>query len=261
MAKQTPEGDVLIIPTDTPAPKEEPAKAGKIFTEDEVEQIRKQEKDKLYKRIEEADSRVKSMEEQMNSIMAEREAAQKEVEERARQEAELLRQRELDELSAKELLAKREDEFNLKIKDLESDYRRRFEEIELQRQAQEAILDKERRLQELTSYRQRRLSEESEYIIPELLDLVSGNSEDEIETSIVVLRDRSSAILESIQQAAQQQQGRLRGTQVTAPPIGPMETQTEYQTLTADDIRNMSMEQYEKMRDRLLNARSNRGRY
>lgn len=260
MSKQNTEGDVLIIPSDNPAPKEEPAKS-KVFTEDEVERIRQQEKDKLYKRIEEADTRVKTMEEQMNLLAQEREAARKEAEEKARQEADMLRQREVEELSAKELLAKREEEFNLKIQDIESDYRKRFEELEVQRQAQEAILDKERRLQELNSYRNRRMSEEAEYIIPELVDLISGNSEDEIETSISVLKDRSSAILESIQQAAQQQQGRLRGTQVTAPPIGPMETQTEYQTLTAEDIRNMSMEQYEKMRERLLNARPNRGRY
>ena len=64
MATNIPEGDVLIIPSDTPAPKEEAPKS-KVFTEDEVENIRKQEKDKLYKRIEEADTRVKTMEEQM----------------------------------------------------------------------------------------------------------------------------------------------------------------------------------------------------
>lgn len=260
MAKQTPEGDVLIIPTENPVPKEEPSKS-KIFTEEEVEQIRKQEKDKLYKRIEEADTRVKTMEEQMSLLTQEREAARKEAEEKARQEAELLRQRELDELSAKELLTKREEEFNLKLQDIESDYRRRFEEIESQRQAQEAILEKERHLQNLNAYRQRRMQEEAESIIPELIDLVSGSSEDEIETSIAVLRDRSSAIIESIQQATAQQQGRLRGAPVTAPPVGPMETQMEYQTLTADDIRNMSMDQYEKMRDRLLNARSTRNRF
>lgn len=260
MAKQTPEGDVLIIPTDTPAPKEEPSKS-KVFTEEEVEQIRKQEKDKLYKRIEEADTRVKTMEEQMALLSQEREAARKEAEEKARQEAELLRQREVDELSAKDLLTKREEEFNLKLQDIESDYRRRFEEIESQRQAQEAILEKERHLQNLNAYRQRRMQEEAESIIPELIDLVSGSSEDEIETSIAVLRDRSSAIIESIQQATAQQQGRLRGAPVTAPPVGPMETQMEYQTLTADDIRNMSMDQYEKMRDRLLNARSSRSRF
>jgi hypothetical protein len=113
----------------------------------------------------------------------------------------------------------------------------------------------------LTHYRNTRLQAEQESIIPELIDLVSGNSEDEIEQSIAVLRERSSAIIESIQQATQQQQGRLRGAPVTAPPVGPMETQTEYQQLSADDIRNMSMDQYSKMRDRLLNARSPRGRF
>lgn len=265
MAKNVaPEGDIVTVPVDSPAVEqfvENATKNGKIFTEDEVESIRKQEKDKLYKRLEEADTRVKSMEEQMAQIAAEREAARREAEERANAEAEALRRREAEELSAKELLAKREEEFNLKLQEIDGEYKRRFEEIESQRQAQEAIIEKERRLQELNSYRQRRLTEEQETIIPELIDLVSGNSEDEIETSISVLRDRSAAIIESIQQATQQQQGRLRGAPVTAPPVGPMETQTEYQTLTADDIRNMTMDQYAKMRERLLNARPNRGRF
>jgi hypothetical protein len=236
-------------------------KTSKVFTEDEVESIRKQEKDKMYKRLEEADTRVKSMEEQMSVISAEREAAKKEAEARAAKESDILRQREVDELSAKELLLKREEEFNVKLQEIDGEYKRRFEEIEGQRQAQEAIIEKERRLQEINSYRNRRLQETQEEIIPELIDLVSGNTEDEIETSISVLRDRSNAIMESIQQATAQQQGRLRGAPVTAPPVGPMETQTEYQTLNADDIRNMTMDQYAKMRDRLLNARPNRGRF
>jgi hypothetical protein len=236
-------------------------KTSKVFTEDEVESIRKQEKDKMYKRLEEADTRVKSMEEQMSVISAEREAAKKEAEARAAKESDILRQREIDELSAKELLLKREEEFNVKLQEIDGEYKRRFEEIEGQRQAQEAIIEKERRLQEINSYRNRRLQETQEEIIPELIDLVSGNTEDEIETSISVLRDRSNAIMESIQQATAQQQGRLRGAPVTAPPVGPMETQTEYQTLNADDIRNMTMDQYAKMRDRLLNARPNRGRF
>jgi len=265
MAKNVgPEGDIITVPVDAPAVEkfvENATKNSKVFTEDEVESIRKQEKDKLYKRIEEADTRVKTMEEQMGQIAAEREAARKEAEERASKEADILRQREIEELSAKELLAKREEEFNQKLQEIDGDYKRRFDEIEAQRQAQEAIIEKERRLQELGSYRNRRLSEEQEAIIPELIDLVSGNSEDEIETSISVLRDRSSAILESIQQATAQQQSRLRGVPVTAPSVGPMETQTEYQQLNADDIRNMTMDQYAKMRDRLLNARPNRGRF
>lgn len=267
MAKNTgPEGDIITVPVDSPQVEqfvEESMKkaTSKTFTEDDVEAIRKQEKDKMYKRLEEADARVKSMEEQMNLIASEREAARKEAEERAAKEAELLRQREIEELSAKELLLKKEDEFNQRISSVEQEWQARLAEIEHQRQAQEALLEKERQLQALDHYRQSRLQQEQETIIPELIDLVSGNTEEEIEQSISVLRQRSSAIIESIQQATAQQQGRLRGAPVTAPPVGPMETQTEYQTLTAEDIRNMPMEQYTKMRDRLLNARPQRGRY
>jgi hypothetical protein len=41
-----------------------------------------------------------------------------------------------------------------------------------------------------------------------------------------------------------------------------MENQSEYQTLSADDIRNMPMDQYMKMRERLMQAaRGTRGRF
>jgi hypothetical protein len=267
MAKNSsPEGDIISVPMDAPMVEQfvEDAMSktnGKVFSEDDVENIRKQEKDKMYKRLEEADTRVKSMEEQMAVIAAEREAARKEAELRANKEAEIIRQREIDEMSAKELLLKKEDEFNQRINSVEAEWQERLNVIEQQRQAQEALLDKERQMQALIHYRNNRLQAEQEAIIPELIELVSGNSEEEIEQSIAVLRERSSAIIESIQQATAQQQGRLRGAPVTAPPVGPMETQTEYQQLNADDIRNMSMDQYSKMRDRLLNARSSRGRF
>lgn len=267
MAKNSvPEGDIISVPMDAPQVEQFVEDAmkknnSKLFSEDEVETIRKQEKDKMYKRLEEADTRVKSMEEQMNIISAEREAARKQAEAHAAKEQEILRQREVDELSAKELLLKKEDEFNQRINSVEQEWQGRLAEIEAQRQAQEALLEKERQMQELQHYRAQRLQQEQEAIIPELIDLVAGNSPEEIENSISILRERSSAIIESIQQATQQSQGRLRGAPVTAPPTGPMETQTEYQQLSADDIRNMSMEKYSQMRERLLNARSSRGRF
>ena len=268
MAKNpnVPEGDIISVPVDAPQVEQFVEDAmkrsnSKVFSEDEVENIRKQEKDKMYKRLEEADTRVKSMEEQMAIIAAEREAARKEAEERAKQEQELITQREVNELSAKELLLKKEDEWTQRFIDVEKDYKARIDAIETQRQAQEALLEKERRIQEITAYRNSRVQDAADSIIPELQDLVFGNTEEEIENSIAMLTERSNAIIESIQQATAQQQGRLRGAPVTAPPVGPMETQTEYQTLTAEDIRNMPMDQYMKMRDRLLNARPSRGRF
>lgn len=252
--------DGIQVPVE-PAPQETPVRKQeeKYFSEEDVQKIRQQEKDKMYKRIEDADTRVKSMEEQLNLLSSEREKAIKEAEERAKKEAELLRQREIEELSAKELLAKREDEFNQRINQVENEWSTKFQELEKQRQAQEAMLEKERYLQQLESYRQRRIQAEQDTIIPELRDLITGNTEDEIENSIAVLRDRSTAIIESIQQA---NTPRIKGAPVTAPPVGPLDNQMEYQTVTADDIRNMPMDQYVKMREKLLSAsRSQKGRY
>lgn len=252
--------DGIQIPADpAPAPAQDTRTEEKYFSEEEVQKIRQQEKGKMYKRLEDADTRVKTMEEQLSILSRERESAIKDAEARARKEAELLRQREVEELSAKELLLKREDEFNHRINQVEEEWGQKFSELEKQRQAQDAMLEKERQMQQLESYRQRRIQAEQENIIPELIDLVTGNSEEDIENSIKVLRERSSAIIEAIQRTSQP--ARPKGAPVTAPPTGPMDNQQEYQTLSAEDIRNMPMDQYVKMRDRLLQARSPRGRF
>lgn len=234
----------------------------KVFTSEEVEKIRKQEKDKLYKKLEDSESRLKELSEQVNVLDRERDEARKRADELAQQEREILRQREEAEMSAKELLLKKEQEFNQRISQAEQEWQGRLSEIEKQRQAQEALLEKERYHQHLQTYRTRRVAEESDNIIPELADLISGSTEEEIEASIDILRERSQAIVASIQQATQATQGRLRGAPVTAPPVGPLDNQMEQQTLTAEDIRNMPMDKYIQMRDRLLNAsRSQRGRF
>jgi DNA repair exonuclease SbcCD ATPase subunit len=259
MSVQSSEDGITIPVIQEAAPVQESRTEEKYFSEDEVQKIRQQEKGKMYKRLEDSDHRVKSMEEQLNLLSSEREKAIREAEERARKESEILRQREIEELSAKELLAKREDEFNSRINQVEQEWGQKFSELEKQRQAQDALLEKERNLQQLDSYRQRRLQAEQETIIPELRDLISGNSEEEIENSIAVLRERSNAIIESIQRTSQPT--RPKGASLTAPPSGPLDNQSEYQTLSAEDIRNMPMDQYVKMRDRLLNARPQRGRF
>ena len=251
--------DGIQIPVEKPAPTA-PAQTEKYFTEEDLHRVRQQEKDKLYKKIVDSDSRVQAMEEQLSTLSKERESAIKEAEERTRKEAELIRQREMEELSAKELLSRTEDEFKSRINQVEQEWSQKFQEMEQQRHQQEAILNKERELQQLESYRQRRMNEEQEGIVPQLIDLVQGNSQEEIENSIAVLRERSSAIIEAVQQA--NPQGRPRSSQVTAPPIGPLDNQMEYQTFSPEQIRDMPMDQYAKMRDRLLQARpGNRGRF
>ena len=237
----------------------EEAAAARTFTEDDVEKIRQQEKDKLYKRLEDSDGRVKSLEDQLSTLANKSEVSKAEAARLAKAESDALRKREEEELSAKELITKRETEFDEKLKVVETEWEGRLAKIEEERASQEAMLEKERRYRELETYLGRRMVEEEEYIIPELRDLASGTTEEEIDNSIAILKDRSSAILESIQQSTQP--SGLRGSPITAPPVGPMETQTEQQTLSAEDIRNMPMEQYMQMRDRLLKARPSNSRF
>jgi len=233
----------------------------RVFSEEEIEKARQQEKDKMYGRIENSDLRVKGLEEQLAVLQQERDVVIKQAEESAKKEAKLLKQREFEELSAKELLLKQETDFTARLNTVESEWRGRLEEIDKDRQAQAALLEKERAHQELQTYIGRRMQEEQESIIPELLGMISGNTLEEVESSISRFKVASSAILESVQRATAGTQQRIKGVGVTAPPVGPMETQMEQQTLSAEDIRNMSMEQYTKMRDRLLNAKTSRGRF
>jgi hypothetical protein len=237
----------------------EEAAAARTFTEDDVEKIRQQEKDKLYKRLEDSDGRVKALEEQLTTLSTESDETRSEAARLAKAESDALRRREEEELSAKELITLRETEFDEKLKVVETEWEGRLAKIEEERASQEAMLEKERRYRELETYLGRRMAEEEEFIIPELRDLASGTTEEEIDNSIAILKDRSSAILESIQQTAQP--SGLRGASITAPPVGPMETQSEHQTLSAEDIRNMPMEQYMQMRDRLLKARPSQSRF
>lgn len=216
-----------------PAPNTKP---GKTFSEEDIAKARREEKDKLYPRLE-------GMENEVKTLREEREARIKADKEReAQAEAEAKRRAE-EEMSLKELLVKKEEEWE-----------GRFKSIEDQRQRDLALLEQERRFTGLQEYRNRRMQEESEAIIPELVDLVAGNSEEEIEASIASLRERTERIVQQVAGVQQTQRTAMRGSSVTAPPMGPLENEPGYQSMTPDDIRNMDMGTYAKMRDKLLGA-------
>lgn len=215
---------------------------GRVFTEEEVERIRREEKDKLY-------GRISSMEDELRQSREEREARQKQEEEAAAEEERKRREAEEEELSARELVRRKDQE-----------WQSRFDELNKERERDRALLEQERRFSALTAYRDRRVREEEDGIAPELRDLVTGASEDEIEASIETLKSKTAAILQNMTQQQQQQHMNLRGTGVSAPPNGPMETQQENRQMSADEIQNMTMADYMKNRERLLGAASRSSR-
>lgn len=224
------------------APKTEAVVSGK-FTEEDLARARQQEKDKLYPQIEAMKETVARLEQER----AEREAALAEAQ---RLEEEEARTRAESETDVRELLKQKEQEWN-----------QRLEQERQEREQALALLDREREFQTLQEYRQTRIAEEQHNIVPELLDMVSGNTPEEIDASLDSLKDRSARILESVQAATQSTRRDMVGARVTAPSTGPMDTHQEQQQFTPESIRDMSMNDYAKNRHRLLSTTGGRGMF
>jgi hypothetical protein len=228
---------------------ENPSEVGSVYSADDIAKAREQEKAKLYPQME-------KMKEELSSLKKARE-------EQAAKEAER-EQRNAEELVRKEAQKKEEEESELSFKDLlkkkEQEFQSQLESERLERERAFALLDQERKFQELMTYRQQRVEQERENIVPELIDLIDGNTADEVEQSIAMLKEKSVRILSSAQQAMQSARQQMAGTRITNPAAGPLDNDSEQKTYSPDSIREMSLADYAKQRAKLLGtAASNRG--
>lgn len=221
-------------------------------TDDVAEKIQKaraQEKAKLYpqlERLQEELSELRKEREERQALEAERNAKrqQREAERAAEKKA-----KEEDEMSFKKLLQTKEKEFQAQL-----------EAERLEREKAFALLEKERELQELLQYRQQRLDAERDSIAPELLDLVQGNTKDEIEQSILRLKEKTAQIVESFAAASRNSRKEMVGASITAPASGPLDNDSDPRSYTPDNIANMSMAEYAKQRSKLLGNTNSGGK-
>ena len=215
------------------------------YTAEDIAKARAQEKEKLYPvmdKMKEELAALKKEREEREALEAERRAkrAEREAEAKKKQQEEAEA-----ELGFKELLKKKEEELEAKLAEERAERERAF-----------ALLEKEREFTELTTYRQQRLEQERENIIPELIDLIQGNNRDEIEQSILSLKEKSARIFDSVAQASQQTRKEMVGSRITAPSSGPLDNDPAQLTNSPDDLRNMSMADYAKNRAKLLGGAS-----
>ncbi|CAB4137929.1 hypothetical protein UFOVP325_148 [uncultured Caudovirales phage] len=246
------ENTEVVETTETLAPAEVFAEENLLPNVDNVKEAiqkaRAQEKAKLYpqmEKLQEELSLLRSKEQEREAKDAERKAA------RAARDAEAAaekKKQEEAELEVRDLLAKKEQEWKTQL-----------ESERLEREKAFALLEREREFQELQQYRSQRLEAERESIIPELIDMIAGNSKDEIEQSIFKLKEKSAQIFDSVSAAAQQSRKEMSGTRITAPASGPLDNDSEQRSYTPDNISNMSMADYAKNRAKLLGNTNNRG--
>jgi len=213
------------------------------YTEEDLKKVREQEKSKLYPQIDSLKDEVNLLKKERDERIAESALRAAEAEAEAKKKAE-------SEMDVRQLLESKEQEWAQKL-----------EAERVERERAFTLLERERQYAELTEYRTRRLEDERDNIMPELVDLISGNTPEEIEQSITGLRERSSRILESAQSAMQNARKEMTGSRVTAPPSGPMDTNMEQQQFTAEQIAAMSVTEYAKYRGKLLGkSASDRGK-
>lgn len=213
----------------------------RYWTADALEAARREEREKLYGRLEEQGAKLNTVTEFV------------EEERKKRQEAEA------EALAAAERERTAGLSLDQRVAEMEQSWSQRFAAQEQQIATSQAVLDQERRFNAISEYRTRRVTEEQELIHPSLIDLVTGATEAEVEASITAMKQKTDAIVQDMQGQQVVQRQVARGVAPTgAPPVVPSENSPGQTTFTAQDIAQMDPATYKKHRAGLLQAASQR---
>ncbi|MEU1552155.1 hypothetical protein ABZ517_05460 [Streptomyces scabiei] len=224
-----------------------PPAQGRTFSAAELERARQEEKDKLYSRMQKGDERLQALEAELKALREERESREQAEAERQAAEEKTAKERAEAEMSAKRLVEERSTEWEQKFADLQAE-----------REQERAALAKEAEYNALRAYIQERVNVERNSIAPELVDLVSGNTREEVDASIEMLRAKTDAIFQSVTTAQQQARSQMRGVSTTGyTGNGPTDGDAGARQLSAEDIKNMPMSEYSRYRSQLLGAAAN----
>lgn len=237
----------VTLRTETNPPAQPPGDTGRTFTAADIEKARQEEKDKLYSRLTKGDERLQTMEAELKALREEREAREKAEAERLAAEEQASKQKAEAEMSAKKLVEERSTEWEAK-----------FEQLQREREQERAALAKEAEFNRLRAYIQERINSESNSIAPELRDLVTGNTPEEVDQSIEMLKAKTDQIFQSVQSAQQQARSQMRGVAATGYTAnGPTDQDAGARQLSVEDIQNMPMSEFAKYRSQLLGAAAN----
>lgn len=214
----------------------------RMFTEDQVKKFRKDEHDKVYGELQQTKEQLATFEREEASRKKAAADAQAAEAAAAKKKAEV-------DMDAKQLLASKEAEWTKQFETSNKQWEERFDKINTERAQERVLVEKERKYNEFLGYRNERLQAERENIAPELIDLVSGNTPEELEASIAKLKEKSEQIAQTVQQYAQQARANQRGvSSASFPAVGPDTDNPGGKQYTAEDIAGMGFEEYAKFR-------------
>jgi hypothetical protein len=137
----------------------------------------------------------------------------------------------------------------------QSEQEKRFATIQEERDRDRLLLQREREFAKVNEYKVRRLAEESETIAPQLLDFVTGFTEEEIESSVQLAVRKSEEILNEMRSRMDQQPGYrppvipVSGTPMVDP--NDLTGAAQQVELTVDQIAAMTPAEYAAYRPQL----------
>jgi dTMP kinase len=248
------EPETITIPA-PPAPAVNP---DKVFTPEQVaaaiEKARKEEKDKVYNRLESLEEGWKKAQSDLEAAQSAKQAEIDAAAAAAREAAEAEARKRFEESDAKTLLA-----------EAQKTWEQKFSEIEAAREAEKALFAKEREFNELADFTRSKVQAalDNNEIAPQLAAFVSGNTPAEVEASLEFVKAKSEEIAEAIVSTTKQARAQQRGVSSSGyAPVGPTDTNPGTVTFTPDQLKNMSMQDFAKYRGSLLGAagtQNNRG--
>jgi alanyl-tRNA synthetase len=253
MSTETVTPETITVPTAPAAPTSTPDTR---FTAADIERARQEEKDKVYGRVDDLTAKFQEAQKEIEALRKAREAEVAALEEKQKAAEEAARKKAEDEMSAKELLEKRTQEMQQTMLTFQQE-----------REQERLVFAKEQEFNQLRSYAQNLVQTalSNNEIAPELADYVSGNTREEIDASLALAKSKTDAIVQGIQQAQVQARAAMKGVSATGySTTGPMDTNSGQQSYSVDDLKNMPMHEYAKIRDKLIPATSqgsNRGLY
>lgn len=214
--------------------------------DDLLNKARQQEKDKLYGRFETQGTEITDLRTQVEGFKAERDAIEK-----ARADAEAAQK------AAEDLAAKQKAEAEMTAKQYADSHHEellaQLTEMREESARKDALFQREREFNELMAYKAQVVAASADDIAPELIDLVSGNTREEIDNSVALLKAKTDQLVESMRAG-------LAGSALPRPvgatgqpnidPFGGDATKT----YTVQQLKDMPMAEYAAMRGQLLGA-------